>query len=29
VYAEARKVRTITPMDPFDEVVHAPAALIP
>jgi len=29
VYAEARRVRTPTPMDPFDEVVQAPAALIP
>ena len=29
VYAEARRVRTPTPLDPFDEVVQAPAALIP
>jgi D-inositol-3-phosphate glycosyltransferase len=29
VYAEARRARTPTPMDPFSDVVQAPAALIP
>jgi D-inositol-3-phosphate glycosyltransferase len=29
VYAEARRVRTPTPMDPFAAVVQAPPALIP